>query len=85
MRSRVTALQAYPRCGAAGSCKLQELMYSAAHLTRRFPLKGYDSMHLAAADRCQRQNGMRSLTFACFDDRLNKAAAELGMQLMKGA
>lgn len=63
----------------------QELIYSAAHLTRRFPLKGYDSVHLAAADRCQRQNGMRSLTFACFDDRLNKAAAELGMQLMRGA
>lgn len=56
------------------------LLERAADLAEGFALRGYDSVHLAAADRIKAAIGDR-LVFACFDDRLNRAAKLLGLRL----
>lgn len=57
----------------------QELVEQAGELAEAFALRGYDSIHLAAALLVMRRTG-EQITFACFDNRLNKAAALLGMR-----
>jgi len=54
------------------------LVRRAGDLAEQFGLRGYGSIHLAAAERVASQ-GM-DFTFACFDSRLNSAARTLGMQ-----
>jgi predicted nucleic acid-binding protein len=59
----------------------QPLVELAADLADTFALRGYDSVQLAGA-RILQQSGGESLRFACFDQRLSKAAAVLGMQTL---
>ena len=49
------------------------LIREAAALTRRFPLKAYDAMHLASAIALRNASDI-SVVFVCFDGDLNKAA-----------
>ncbi len=58
------------------------LMPRAAALARRFGLRAYDSVHLAAAERVMVTVGAANLVFACFDAKLNTGASELGMTLL---
>ena len=58
------------------------LLQRAAALVRRFGLRAYDSVHLAAAERVCVAVGAANLVFACFDARLTAAAGELGMALL---
>lgn len=57
----------------------QELVEQAGELAEAFALRGYDSIHVASALLVMRRTG-EPITFACFDNRLNKAAALLGMR-----
>lgn len=59
----------------------QSLMLRAADLADAFALRAYDSVHLAAADELLRQSKQK-ITFACFDNQLNKAAHILGLLLL---
>ncbi len=56
------------------------LLERAAELAEGFGLRGYDSVHLAAADRIRGAVGEK-LLFACFDERLNRAARLIGLRL----
>lgn len=56
------------------------LLERAAELAEGFGLRGYDSVHLAAADRIRGAVG-EQLVFACFDERLNRAARLIGLRL----
>jgi len=49
----------------------------AGEFAETYGLRGYDSVHLAAAAWLFEQS---SLTFACFDHHLNKASSALGME-----
>ena len=53
----------------------------AAQLVEHFPLKAYDAVHLASAELIRR-TGASSVTFACFDATLCRAAASLGFGLL---
>ncbi len=53
------------------------LVKRAGVLAETHGLRGYDSVHLAAAERVA-GHGL-ALTFACFDARLSRAAKALGM------
>lgn len=55
------------------------LLERAAELAEGFALRGYDSLHLAAAD-LLRQASHEPLMFASFDRQLNRAARLLGMK-----
>ncbi|CAN5262364.1 type II toxin-antitoxin system VapC family toxin [soil metagenome] len=57
----------------------QALVELAGDHAETFALRGYDSVQLAAAHRLAEQTQLPTL-FACFDDRLNKAARILGLQ-----
>ncbi len=57
----------------------------AGDLAERFGLRGYDSVHLAAAESLLPSRGKDFLHFASFDHILNEAAAELGLQLLTAA
>ncbi len=57
----------------------EPLLERAAELAEGFALRGYDSIHLAAADRVFK--GVRRFAFLAFDTRLNQAAKLLGMAL----
>jgi hypothetical protein len=46
-----------------------------------YGLRGYDSVHLAAAHFFHQHSG-EPLHFACFDKRLNAAAKSLGLHLL---
>lgn len=59
----------------------QPLVELAGDYADTFALRGYDSVQLAAA-RILQQAGRESLRFACFDNRLRKAAAILGMEVV---
>lgn len=59
----------------------QELMQHAADLADAFSLRAYDSVHLAAANLLFKQS-KQAVTFACFDNQLNKAGHILGLQLL---
>ncbi len=56
----------------------------AGDLTEQFGLRGYDSVHLAAAEMLNRESPMQ-LTFACFDRKLNHAAQALEMTIIESA
>ena len=63
----------------------ERMLRRAGDLAERFELRGYDSVHLAAAESLRVGRGTEFLCFASFDDRLNRAAAELGFQLLPSA
>lgn len=52
----------------------------AGHLAQRFGLRGYDSVHLAAAEAVWQALPSVEFCFVAFDDKLVKAARELGMR-----
>jgi predicted nucleic acid-binding protein len=56
----------------------QTLVERAGEYADTFALRGYDSVQLAAAFETGRIS-QSPICFACFDDRLNKAAKVLGM------
>lgn len=56
----------------------EPIIRRAGDLADRFALRGYDSVHLAAAEAISLVLMPQPLTFVCFDDRLHEAAA-LGM------
>jgi len=58
----------------------QKVIGRAAEYADTFALRGYDSVQLAAAHALAEDSGL-AVTFACFDERLNKAARVLGMQV----
>jgi len=59
----------------------EAMVRRAGELAERFGLRGYDSVQLAAAESLRSQ-GVDSLRFASFDDRLNQSAEELGLRLL---
>jgi len=59
----------------------QPLVEAADRLADAFALRGYDSVQLAAAHQLQ-SNIEQSVTFACFDRRLNQAAQLLQLQAL---
>ncbi len=59
----------------------EALLIRAADLTYRYALRGYDSVHLAAAEVLLR-NQQQHVVFACFDARLNSAAQAAGLELL---
>jgi hypothetical protein len=48
----------------------------------RFGLRGYDGVHLAAAESLHVTRDEGFLCFACFNDTLNECAAALGLGLL---
>ena len=60
----------------------QMMIRRAGDLALRFGLRGYDSVHLAAAESLRVGQGADSLRFACFDAHLNQSASELGLRLL---
>lgn len=61
----------------------QALVEQAGEYADIFALRGYDSVQLAAAHMLHSASG-KEVRFACFDTRLVKAAATLGMATCKG-
>ena len=59
----------------------ENIIRRAGDLADRFGLRGYDSVHLAAAEAISLLLMPAQLTFVCFDDRLNDAAKALGMMV----
>ena len=59
----------------------QPLVEAADRLADAFALRGYDSVQLAAPHQLQ-SNIEQSVTFACFDRRLNQAAQLLQLQVL---
>ena len=59
---------------------LEPLLLRAGELAELLALRGYDSVHLAAAEYVRLQTG-GPVTFLCFDGRLRRAAAVLGLNL----
>lgn len=58
-----------------------DVIYEAAELTQRYPLRGYDAVHLAAALEINRQfvfNRLPSITFVSADEKLRQAASDEG-------
>jgi predicted nucleic acid-binding protein len=55
------------------------LVKRAGNLADQFGLRGYDSIHLAAAEAISLQIMPQPLIFACFDSKLNDAAKALGI------
>lgn len=60
----------------------ERILRRAGELAERFGLRGYDSVHLAAAESLRVGQGADLLRFAAFDERLNQSAAELGLPLL---
>lgn len=60
----------------------ERILRRAGELADRFGLRGYDSVHLAAAESLRVGRNADSLRFACFDARLNQSAEELGLRLL---
>ena len=54
----------------------------AGDLAEQFGLRGYDSVHLAAAESLLIDRRRHAVHLACFDDRLNEAAKELGLTVV---
>ena len=57
----------------------EKLMRLAGEIAEAFALSAYDSVQLAAAKTLHDGSGQKIL-FACFDKRLQKASAVMGMQ-----
>lgn len=60
----------------------ERMVRRAGNFAERYELRGYDSVHLAAAESLGVGHGTDLLCFASFDDRLNHAAADLGLKLL---
>lgn len=58
----------------------QLIIQQAANFAEAFGLRAYDAMHLAAAHFLLKQN--QQVLFACFDQKLNRAAKVLGFILL---
>ena len=58
------------------------LVKRAGFMADRFGLRGYDCLHLAAAEAISLQVMPQPLGFACFDLHLNESAANLGMPVL---
>jgi len=58
------------------------LLVHAGELAEVFALRGYDSLHLAAAHMLYGQSE-ELVVFACYDRRLNQAAGVLGLHLLE--
>ncbi|MFZ2060416.1 MAG: type II toxin-antitoxin system VapC family toxin [Candidatus Binatus sp.] len=56
----------------------------AGDLAEEYRLKAYDALHLATVDLMQ-VTLRSSVSFACFDDALNRAAAKMGFALIAEA
>ena len=62
----------------------ERLLRRAGELAERFSLRGYDSVHLAAAESLI-SHTRDFLYFASFDNALNDTASELGLRLLTTA
>lgn len=60
----------------------ERMLRRAGDLAERFGLRGYDSVHLAAAESLRVEQGADFLRFASFDRLLNQSAEELGLSLL---
>lgn len=60
----------------------ERVLRRAGELAERFSLRGYASVHLAAAESLSVRDVTEFLSFASFDNQLNHAAADLGLQLL---
>jgi predicted nucleic acid-binding protein len=58
------------------------IVQRAGELAEQYGLRGYDSVHLTAAESLQTVLGP-PIVFACFDNELNQAARERGMMLLE--
>ncbi len=61
----------------------ESLMRRAGELAESHSLRGYDSVHLAAAESLESHGG--DVVFACFDQDLNLAARALGLRALVSA
>lgn len=61
----------------------EAMIRRAGDLAERFGLRGYDSVHVAAGESLLLVRQRSPVCFASFDERLNHAAAELGMRLLE--
>ena len=59
----------------------QQLVEAAGRFADGFALRGYDSVQLAAAHELRLTFG-KSVTFACYDRRLNQAAQLLQLEVL---
>ena len=59
----------------------EEIEVAAAALVIRYPLRGFDALHLATANAARRASGDCEV-FVCFDKKLNTAAAGEQFKLM---
>lgn len=60
----------------------EHMLRRAGDLAERFSLRGYDSVHLAAAESLHINHGSSFLSFASFDHVLNAAASAVGLRLL---
>ena len=60
----------------------QPMIRRAGDLAMHFGLRGYDSVHLAAAESLLTGHGKHLLHFACFDRALNQAAEAIGLRVL---
>lgn len=60
----------------------ERILRRAGDLAERFGLRGYDSVHLAAAESLRVEQRADLLRFASFDQLLNQSAEELGLPLL---
>ena len=60
----------------------ERMLRRAGELAERFSLRGYDCVHLAAAESLLIGHGNDFLSFASFDHALNTAASEIGLRLL---
>ena len=61
----------------------ERMIRRAGELAERFGLRGYDSVHLAAAESLVIDH-RHPVHFASFDGSLNEAAAKVGLQTLSG-
>jgi predicted nucleic acid-binding protein len=60
----------------------ERILRRAGELAERFGLRGYDSVHLAAAESLRVDQGTDFLRFASFDRLLDQSAEALGLRLL---
>lgn len=60
----------------------EPMLRRAGELAERFWLRGYGSVHLAAAESLLAVPGSEFLRFASFDRALNEAARAIGLRLL---
>ena len=60
----------------------ERVLRRAGELAERHGMRGYDSVHLAAAESLRVGHGADFLCFASFDHQLNQSAQELGLRLL---